>query len=160
MSSQQDFIEKLRQSGIRLDSQGRWWHEGQEVTHRRFGQALLRWLDRLPDGRTILRFDEIRYAYVDVDDAHLLVTSVWWERNRAMIRLNDGTSEELQYTSLEQASDNALYCRVRQETLIARFQTQPYLQLAERIEEGDGGQFALRAAGGLHPIAVRSSEAC
>ena len=30
----QTLIERLRQSGLRLDRQGRWWHEGQPVAHQ------------------------------------------------------------------------------------------------------------------------------
>ena len=157
-------IEQLRQSGIRLDREGRLWHKGGLVTHARFQKALLRWLDRLPDGRTILRLDDTRYAYVDVDDAHLLVTSVRWENDRAFIRLNDESSEELCYDTLEQADDSALYCKARNQTLLARFQTQAYYQLAERIEEMPASserepQFALRAAGRLYPVGKRSSIA-
>ena len=48
-------IEKLRQSGIRLDGDGRFWHEGAEVQHHGLRAALWRWLDRNPDGRWVLR---------------------------------------------------------------------------------------------------------
>lgn len=167
-------IEELRRSGIRLDREGRMWHKGAEVTHQRFQSALRRWLDTLPDGRTILRLDDVRYAYVDVDDAHLLVTSVKWVGEAAFLTLNDETSEELAYTSLWQAQDSALYCRVRDKKLTARFLTPAYYRLAERIEERGGDTqaddqraedecdadepFALRAKGQLYSIA--SSAGC
>src|SRR2546430_8279695 len=35
-------IEKLRQSGIRLDGEGRFWHEGAEVTHHGMRAAFWR----------------------------------------------------------------------------------------------------------------------
>ncbi len=154
-------IERLRQSGIRLDREGRLWHEGQEVTHKRFQTALRRWLDRLPDGRSILRLDEHRYAYVDVEDAHLLVTSVQWQDNRATLLLNDGTSEELAYDTLEQADDSAMYCAVRQGKLTARFLTKAYYQLAENIvaTSDDDESFSLRAHGQSYEIARRFSSA-
>jgi hypothetical protein len=158
-------IEQLRQSGIRLDREGRLWHEGQEVTHKRFQTALRRWLDRLPDGRNILRLDGYRYAYVDVEDAHLLVTSVTWEDDRATLFLNDGTSEELAYETLEQAEDSAMYCTVRQSKLTARFLTKAYYQLAEQIEptsddDSDSAEhYSLRARGQSYGIARRSSSA-
>ena len=155
-------IEQLRQSGIRLDREGRLWHEGQEVTHQRFQTALRRWLDRLPDGRNILRLDETRYAYVDVEDSHLLVTSVTWEDDRAMLLLNDGTSEELAYETLEQSDDSAMYCTVRQGRLLARFLTKAYYQLAERIEPATDGAdeeaFCLLARGERYEIGRRASS--
>lgn len=146
-----EMIERLRQTGIRLDREGRFWHEGAVVTHAGFRRALLRWLDRLEDGRPILRLDEKRYAYVDVDDADLLVVSARWDGDRALIGLNDESEEELDYSSLTVSACNALYCRARSGRLTARVTTPAYYVLAERIEEsGDG--FALRAVGRLHLI--------
>src|SRR5262249_34555219 len=66
-----EMIEKFRSIGLRLDRNGRFWHEGVEVTHPRLRQALLRWLDVRDDGRDIVRLDAQRYAYIDVEDAHL-----------------------------------------------------------------------------------------
>jgi hypothetical protein len=144
-------IERFRETGIRLDREGRFWHEGAVVAHRGFHLALLRWLDRLSDGRTILRLDEKRYAYVEVADAELLALSARWEGDRALLRLNDETEEELDYASLSVGAGDALYCRVRGGVLSARITTRAYQVLAERIEESGEG-FALRAAGSLHSI--------
>lgn len=146
-----EMIERLRQTGIRLDREGRFWHEGAVVTHRGFQLALLRWLDRLEDGRPILRLDEKRYAYVDVDDADLLAVSARWDGDRMLLGLNDETEEELDYASLRVGADNAVYCSARGGRLTARITTPAYYVLAERIEDTPDG-FALRAAGELHPI--------
>ena len=70
-----------------------------------------------------------------------------------MLKLNDGSEEELRYSTLTQSEDHALYCRVRQAGLSARLIPKAYLQLAERIEaRGDG--FVLLAAGAEHPISM------
>jgi uncharacterized protein len=147
-----EMIEKFRQTGIRLDREGRLWHEGAEISHPGLRRALLSWLDlREEDGRPILRLDERRYAYIDVEDAHLLVTSARWQDDRALLSLNDGSDEELAYDTLEVGDGEALYCRVRDRRLCARVTTPAYYVLAERIEEtGDG--FVLRAAGQAFPI--------
>lgn len=147
----EEMIEKLRRSGLRLDREGRFWHEGAEVTHERFRQTLLKWLDLLPDGRPILRLDDTRYAYLDVDDALLLVTSLRWEDDRAIVSLNDGSSEELCYDSLEQGPEHAMYCRVRDARLRARITTPAYYKLAEHIDEQDG-HFVLHCRAGEVPI--------
>lgn len=151
-------IERLRQTGIRLDREGRFWHEGAQVTHPGFQRALLRWLDRLPDGRAILRLDERRYAYVDVDDADLLVQSARWDGDRPFVHLNDGSDEELDCNSLEVGDGSALYCRVRGGRLTARISTRAYQVLSRRIEESGAGGFALRACGRLWPIRPRRPE--
>lgn len=148
-------IERLRQTGIRLDREGRFWHEGEVVEHDGFRRALLKWLDRLPDGRPILRLDEKRYAYLDVDDAELLATSARWDGDRVWITLNDGTEEELDYQHLEVGDGDALYTTARGGVLSARLTTPAYYTVAERIEE-HGDQFVLHAAGAMHPIARRS----
>jgi hypothetical protein len=150
-------IERLRQTGIRLDREGRLWHEGAEIAHPGLRRALLRWLDRRDDGRPILRLDERRYAYVDVDDADLLVLAARWDGDRALVTLNDETTEELDYASLAVGDDDALYCRVRGGVLEARITTPAYYTLAERIEETDDG-FALRAVGRLFVIGDRERK--
>lgn len=154
-----EMIEKLRQTGIRLDRQGRLWHAGTEITHPGLCRALLRWLDLLPDGRPILRLDARRYAYLEVEDAHLLVLSARWQGERAFVRLNDGTEEELDYASLRVGAEDALYCRARGGSLRARVTTPAYHALAERIVEvaapksdADEPGFALRANGRTYQI--------
>ena len=126
------------------------------MTHAGFRRALLRWLDRLPDGRAILRLDERRYAYVDVEDADLLALSARWAGERPILVLNDEQEEELDPTTLELGDGGALYCRVRGGVLTARITTPAYYTLAERIDETASGSFALRSAGQLHPIRRRA----
>ena len=50
-----EWLERLRRSGIRIDSAGEFQHEGEPVRHEGLRRALYRWLDRLEDGRTVLR---------------------------------------------------------------------------------------------------------
>jgi hypothetical protein len=76
------------------------WHQGTSVTHARLRQALLRWLDVLPDGRNIVRLDAKRYAYVDVEDAHLRARSAHWSGDRCFILWDDDSESELDYASL------------------------------------------------------------
>jgi hypothetical protein len=150
----EEMLERFRQVGIRLDREGRLWHEGAEIQHPGLRRALLRWIDRREDGRPILRLDERRYAYIDVEDAELLVLSVRWEDERAWLLLNDDREEELDYGSLEIGADNALYCRVRGGRLRARLTTPAYYALAERIQpaDADEGSFVLDARGRTFPV--------
>jgi len=153
-----ELLEKLRAIGLRLDRVGRFWHQDEEVTHPRLRQALLRWLDVRDDGRDIVRLDPQRYAYVDVEDAHLRATSARWDGDRARLVLDDGSDEELDYGSLQSAADGTLYCGARGGRLRCRITTPAYYVLAERIVEHQDG-FALRAAGGLHRITSVDSRA-
>jgi hypothetical protein len=138
-------IEKMRSIGLTLDRSGTFWQQGAAVTHPRLRQALLRWLDVRDDGKDIIRLDDKRYAYVTVDDAHLRALSARWEGARCIVTWDDDHEEELDYASLRQAADNALYCTVRGK-LRGRIASPAYQTIAEHvIADGDG--FALEAAG-------------
>ena len=147
----QELIEKMRAIGLRLDRAGTFWHEGTAVSHARLRQALLRWLDvRAEDGRDIVRLDAKRYAYVDVEDAHLRALSARWDGDRCMVLWDDDQEAELDYAHLRQAADHAIYTTVRE--LRGRIAGPAYHALAEHIVEVAGG-FALEAAGTQWPIA-------
>lgn len=144
-------IEQMRAIGLRLDRSGTFWHQGTQVTHPRLRQALLRWLDvRGDDGRDIVRLDDKRYAYVEVEDAHLRALSARWDGDRCSVLWDDDQTEELAYGSLRQGEDHALYARVR-ERLRGRIAGPAYHAVAEHIVE-DGAGFSLVAAGRRWPI--------
>jgi hypothetical protein len=119
-------LDRMRTIGLRMDRSGTFWHEGTAVTHPRLRQALLRWLDVRDDGRDIVRLDDQRYA---------------------------DRETELDYGSLRQAADHALYARIH-DRLRGRIAGPAYHAVAERIVEipEDAG-FALDAAGHRWPIA-------
>ncbi|HUJ59580.1 MAG TPA: hypothetical protein VLX92_13835 [Kofleriaceae bacterium] len=145
-----ELVEKMRAIGLRLDRSGTFWHQGSPVTHARLRQALLRWLDVLPDGRDIVRLDDRRYAYVEIDDAHLRARSAVWRGDRCFVLWDDDREDELDYASLRQAPDHALYATVRGR-LRGRIAGPAYHAITERVVERDG--FALDAAGRRWPIA-------
>lgn len=129
-------IEKLRQSGIRLDAEGRFWHEGHEVTHHGLRAAFFRWLDRNPDGRYVLRLDEKRFVYLDVDDAPFLVRSLRWDGERAIAVLSDGGEETLDLATV--ALKNGVAYATVKGRFEARLSTAAWTTLGERIVERDG----------------------
>ena len=145
-----ELIEKMREVGLRLDRAGVLWHQGTAVSHPRLRQALLRWLDVRDDGRNIIRLDEKRYAYVEVEDAHLRAKSARWDGDRCIVLWDDDQEDELDYGSLCQAEDHAFYAKVRSR-LKGRIAGPAYHQVAEHVVE-DGGGFALEATGKRWPI--------
>jgi hypothetical protein len=149
-----ELIEKLRAIGLRLDRAGTFWHEGAPVTHPGLRRALLSWLDVRDDGRDIVRLDDRRYAYVDIDDAHLRARSARWDGDRCFVLWDDDREEELAYATLRQAADHALYAAARGR-LRGRIAGPAYHAIAERVVE-DGDRFALDAAGTRWPIADAS----
>lgn len=139
-------IERLRQSGIRLDREGRFWHEGEVVTHAGMRAAFFRWLDRNPDGRWVLRLDERRFVYLDVDDAPFVVTSLRFDGPRIFLHLVDDTEEELAYDTLR-LEDGTAYATVKGR-FPARLSRAAWSALGDRLEERDG-RAALRTPTGL-----------
>jgi hypothetical protein len=153
----EEAIEELRMIGLVLDRSGTFWHQGTQVTHPRLRQALLRWLDVRDDGRDIVRLDDRRYAYVEVEDAHLRARSARWDGDRCIMLWDDDRETELAYGTLRQAADHALYVQVH-DRLRGRIAGPAYHAIAERIVETPDG-FALDAAGRSWPIATAAPNA-
>lgn len=149
-----ELLEQMRTIGLRLDRAGTLWHADAAVTHDRLRLALLRWLDVLDDGRDIVRLDERRYAYVEVEDAHLRARAARWDGDRCFVRWDDDEERELAYADLRQAPDHALYTSPRGR-LRGRIAGPAYHAVAEHIVEDPAapGGFALAAAGRHWPIA-------
>jgi uncharacterized protein len=136
-------LERFRQSGLRLDAEGRWWHEGQEVTHAGLKRGFHRWLDRLEDGRYVLRLDQQRYVYVDVDDAPFIVRTLIISLKgdslqTVTLKLSDESEEALDFAHLRIASSGVFYCRVKGD-FEARFSRQAWQLLAAHLEEREAG---------------------
>ena len=150
------FIEKLRQSGIRVDREGRFIHEGAEVTHEGLKRALFRWLDRLPppDGRYVLRLDERRFAYLDVDDTPLVARAARVAGGAVYLALSDGSEEQLDPATLSVDAAGVLRAWVRGGRLEARLASSALAAIADLLVD-DGGRPALRLADGVHPLALR-----
>lgn len=145
-------IERLRQSGIRIDREGEFQHEGAPVVHEGLRQALFRWLDRLPDGRVVLRLDERRFAYVDVDDTPLVARGARVDGQRVLLTLSDGAEEPLSPETLTIDDAGVLRCTVRGGKLEARLSTAAAAALADAIDDSvkppalllGGQRFSLR----------------
>lgn len=145
-------IERLRQSGIRLDREGRFWHEGQEITHAGMRAAFYRWLDRAPppDQRYLLRLDENRFVYLDVDELPFVVRSLRWQNDHAWIVLSDGSEEELAYSTVHTLPNGTPVATVKGR-FDARFAPSAWAALGEHIQM-DGERLLLAAAGGPYPL--------
>jgi hypothetical protein len=139
------WLEKLRQSGIRVDREGRFIHEGEEVGHEGLKAALFRWLDRLPPGDPaargrgyVLRLDERRFAYLDVDDTPLVARAARVDGDTIWLSLSDGADEPLDPATLSVDGDGVLRAWVRGGRLEARLASSAVAALADLLTERDG----------------------
>ena len=153
-----EWIERLRRSGIRIDREGEFQHEGQPVRHEGLRRALFRWLDRLPDGRAILRLDDKRYAFVDVDDTPLVARAarVTPAGDAVFLALSDGSEERLDAATLTVDDAGVLRCQVRGGRLEARLANSAAAVLGELIDDASGSDAPMLRLGSVPtPIARR-----
>jgi hypothetical protein len=146
-------LQRLREnSGLRLDGEGRFLHEGEPVEHERLALALHRGLHRAPDGRWATRLGA-DWAYVQVDDAARFVRAIEADDARAALRavLLDGAEAELRADTLALGAGDALYLRWPDGER-ARLSRAAQLSLSDRIVEQGGGRFALRLGARLYSI--------
>ncbi|MBC8133954.1 MAG: hypothetical protein H7X95_13295 [Deltaproteobacteria bacterium] len=140
-----EVLARLRRSGFRIDRDGEFQHEGEPVRHEGLRQALFRWLDSLPDGRTILRLDANRYAYVDVDDTPLVARAARIAGDHVFLALSDAREEVLDPTSLTLDDTGVMRCRVRSGSdngsgsLEVRLATSAATVVADLIQERPAG---------------------
>ncbi len=146
-----EVLERLRRIGLRIDAAGRLWHQGDEVTHAGLRRALLRWLDVRADGQPIIRLDDVRYAFVDVDDTPLRITAVRWDGDVPIAHVDDDTDAPLDLATLARDPDERLRARVRDGRLAARLTSAAQQVLLERADERDGA-VGVVAAGRFWPL--------
>jgi uncharacterized protein len=154
------WLAQIRRSGISVDREGRFVHEGAEVVHAGLKQALFRWLDRLPppDGRYVLRLDERRFAFLeDVADTPLVARAARIDPDgNVRLALSDGSEEALDPATLTVDHAGVLRAWVRGGRLEARLATSAAAVLADLITEADGRPL-LRLAGRSYVLPPRSA---
>jgi hypothetical protein len=146
---------RSRESTIRLDREGRFWHEGELVTHPGMQQAFASWIARHPDdGRFVLN-NGYDWTYFTVDDVPYFVRTLRIDQNAAKLVLTDGTEELLDPASLRIGASDAIYVRVKDGRFDARFFPEAQTKLAPLIVEGADGRPAIELGGVRYPILER-----
>ena len=82
---------RSRESTIRLDAEGRFWHDGSLVEHAELAQAMHAWISRHPDDGRYILTNGYDWTYFTVDDAPYFVRSVRIDAGARRPRLSDGT---------------------------------------------------------------------
>jgi uncharacterized protein len=133
-------------SGLVLDRELRWFHDGEPVQHPRIVELFNESLVPTDDGRFQLRVGA-DWAYVTVEDAAYRVTGLDAAETRVFLRLSDKTGEALEPSTLALDADGVLSVRVKQGRAKARFSRQAQVALGALLEESaDGLSLALRGA--------------
>jgi hypothetical protein len=147
-----------RESKIRLDGEGRFWHDGERVEHPGLAHGLHTWIARHPsDGRIVLE-NGWDWCYLAVDDAPFFVRSISiGEGERLLLRLSDDSEEPLVLESLRVDAEGAIRCEVKHAAkggpYAARFDRHAAAALGELLHEVEG-RVVLRVGGVERPIRV------
>ena len=126
-------------SGLRLDRNGRWWHDDVLIEHPRIIEAFNRGLTPTEEGKFRLDFGS-DWCFVQVEDAAYTVLAVdVVDGERLLLTLSDRTTEPLEPLTLELDREGVLVCRVKQGRAKARFSRDAQLAFGNMLEKrGDG----------------------
>jgi uncharacterized protein len=148
---------RSRESTIRLDREGRFWHEDEPVTHPGMATAFASWITRHPDDGRFILTNGFDWTYFTVDDAPFFVRSLSVRGGRPWLLLSDGSEEALDPDTLRTGEQDALYALVKKRAFEARFTPAAQMALAPFIVEGSGGEALLEVDGRRVAIPGRGS---
>jgi uncharacterized protein len=134
---------RSRESTIRLDGEGRFFHEDALVEHPKLRDALHTWIARHPDDGRYILTNGYDWTYFIVEDVPYFVRSVRASDGDAVLVLSDGTEEPLDPSTVRANERGELYLTVKHDakggpfdakmTRFAQGQLGPFLE-----DAGDG----------------------
>ncbi len=148
----------MKTSPIKIDKEGRWYFQGEEITHRKTYLLYCRSLTRDDGGRIVLRVGS-EECPVEVEDAPFVVMTVEFvspvpgREEEIWLTLNDETREKLVPETLRIGLENIPYCQVRNGMFEARFSRNAYQVLLPHILPDEReNRFFLSLNGKKYPL--------
>lgn len=142
---------RSRESTIRLDGEGRFFHDGELVEHPKLAAALHTWISRHPDDGRYILTNGYDWTYFTVEDVPFFVRSVSVAPDGASVTLtlSDGSSEpwapEATRVGKGGGREGALYTQVKRAAqggpFDAKFTRHAQLGLAPLV--GDDGKITV-----------------
>ena len=152
---------RSRESTLRLDGEGRFWHDGAPVEHAGLEAALHCWIGRHPDDGRFILSNGYDWTYFGVDDAPYVVRALRLEPSRVVLVLSDTTEEPWDPAESRVGEDGAVYARVKREKAggpyEAKFSRHAQTSLAPLLAAGDGGP-AVRVGGRVFAIPPKTAR--
>jgi hypothetical protein len=156
-----ELLEILRRnSGLTLDREGRFFHQGKPIVHARSVQTLERGLEVREDGEVVVHVGN-QWAYVEPEDSVYVVRNVVPERDEEgglktlTLVMTGDRREALDPATLVLHPPSDLYCLVGEGRVRARFLRPAFHALEPFLIEDDKG-FALAYSDGPVPIVEHS----
>jgi hypothetical protein len=131
-----------RESSIRIDEDGRFWHEGNPVEHAGLATAMASWVSKHPnDGRWVLE-NGYDWCWITVDDVPIFVRDLHVRGDALMAKLSDGSEEELALESVHVDAKGTIRCDVKPSArggpYPAKLTRVAQLAIADRLREHEG----------------------
>jgi hypothetical protein len=106
---------RSRESTIRLDAEGTFFHDDEKVEHAKLAAAMHGWISRHPDDGRYILTNGYDWTYFKVDDAPYFVRAVRFDDGGGDITLvlSDGTEEAWQPEASRIGEDSAIYTQVK-----------------------------------------------
>lgn len=104
---------RSRESTIRLDAEGRFFHDGELVEHPGLAAGMNSWISRHPDDGRFILTNGYDWTYFTVEDAPFFVRSLRVEGDRVLFTLSDATEEAWDPSKTRIGADGALYVTVK-----------------------------------------------
>jgi uncharacterized protein len=129
---------RSRESTIRLDREGRFFHNDEPVEHPKLADALHTWIARHPDDGRYILTNGYDWTYFTVEDVPYFVRAVHERDGEAVLVLSDGTEELLDPATVRANERGELYLAVKRDaaggpfdaklTRFAQTQLGPFLE--------------------------------
>ena len=147
---------RSRESTIVLDRSGRFWHDGELVTHAGMQSAFATWIRRHPDDGRFILSNEYDWTYFTVEDTAFFVRAIDLRDGVPWVTLLDGSEEPLDLASVAigQGGD-ALYVRVKDGEFEAKLLPSAQSALVDVIVEDADGNPVVQVLGRTCPIGRR-----
>jgi len=138
---------RSRESTIRLDREGRFFHDGELVAHRGMARAFASWVARHPDDGRFILTNGYDWTYFTVEGAPFFVEGVHGSDSGPVLVLFDGSEEPLEPATLRLDDDGIFTTVVKGGAFDAKFLRAAQLELAEWLEQDSDGRIDLVISG-------------
>jgi hypothetical protein len=153
---------RSRESTIRLDAEGRFWHDGAVVEHAGLAKALHGWIARHPDDGRFILTNGYDWTYFAVDDAPYFVERVHEDGGALRLTLSDGSEEAWDPRDARVGEGGALYTRVKASAhggpFDAKLTRHAQASLAPWLVETAEGRPAIAVGGTIVPLASSNRQ--
>jgi hypothetical protein len=148
---------RSRESTIRLDHEGHFFHDGERVAHPKLEQAMHTWITRHPDDGRMILSNGYDWTYFTVEDAPFFVRAVRIdsESGAVTLLLSDATEEMWDPHATQIHESGALYTDVKAAAkggpFRAKFTRHAQASLAPILTE-ESGTMVVRVLGKSVPL--------